>query len=96
MPSRDVVLASRIGLHGRPAAMVVQAAATYPATITLAKGDSPPVPATSILAVLALGARHGDTLTITTSGPNAEATLTAIATLLTTDLDQPTPEPPTP
>ena len=87
MPSRDVVIGSRIGLHGRPAAMVVQTAAKHPATIWLSKKDGPRANATSILAVLALGARGGDTITITTEGPNAETTLTEMATLLTTDLD---------
>ena len=87
MASRDVVVGSRIGLHGRPAAMVVKAAAAQPITIKIGKGDRPPVNASSIIAVLALGAHGGDTVTISAEGDGAEAALDALASLLVQDLD---------
>ena len=87
MASRDVVVGSRIGLHGRPAAMVVKAAAAQPVTIKIGKGDRPPVDASSIIAVLALGAHGGDTVTISAEGEGAEAALDALASLLVQDLD---------
>ena len=87
MATRDVVVGSRIGLHGRPAAMVVKAAAAQPVTIKIGKGDRPPVDASSIIAVLALGAHGGDTVTISADGEGAEAALDALAELLAQDLD---------
>jgi phosphocarrier protein HPr len=90
MPSRDIVVASRIGLHGRPAAMVVRTAAAQPVRVMISKADGKPVDAASILAVLALGARGGDTVTTTAEGPDADAALDAVAALLLRDLDSET------
>jgi phosphocarrier protein HPr len=87
MPSQQVVIGSRIGLHGRPAAMVVKAAASQPVRVLISKGDGKPVDAASILGVLALGARGGDTVTIQADGDGADAALEALAALLTQDLD---------
>lgn len=92
MPSRDIIVASRIGLHGRPAAMVVRTAAAQPVRVTISKEGGKPVDAGSILAVLALGARGGDTVTITAEGDEADAALDAVAALLLRDLDAETAE----
>lgn len=87
MASRDVVVGSRIGLHGRPAAIVVKTAAAQGVTIKISTGERPPVDATSIIAVLALGAHGGDTVTISADGEGAEAALDALAEVLAKDLD---------
>jgi len=87
MATRDVVVGSRIGLHGRPAAMVVKTAAAQPVRIRIGTATRPPVDASSIIAVLALGAHGGDTVTITAEGDGAEAALDALAEVLAQDLD---------
>jgi phosphotransferase system HPr (HPr) family protein len=87
MASRDVVVGSRIGLHGRPAAIVVKTAAAQGMRIKISTGEKPPVDAGSIIAVLALGARGGDTVTITADGDGAESALDALAEVLAKDLD---------
>lgn len=87
MPSRDVVVGSRIGLHGRPAAVVVKTAQAQPVTVRISAGDRPPVDARSIIAVLSLGAHGGDTVTIEAAGEGAEAALDAMADVLAKDLD---------
>ena len=46
-----------------------------------------PVDASSIIAVLALGAHGGDTVTIAADGDGADAALDALAELLARDLD---------
>ena len=86
MPSRQVVIGSRIGLHGRPAAMVVRTAAEQPVPIMISK-DGAPVNADSILSVLGLGARGGDVVTIAAEGDGADAALDTLAALLVRDLD---------
>ncbi|MGH3760587.1 HPr family phosphocarrier protein [Actinophytocola sp.] len=94
MPTRDVVVGSRIGLHGRPAAVVVRTAAAQPVTIRIGMGGRLPVDASSIIAVLALGAHGGDTVTISAEGEGAEAALDAVAGVLAEDLDaEPAAEP---
>jgi phosphotransferase system HPr (HPr) family protein len=87
MPTRDVVVGSRIGLHGRPAAIVVKTAQAQPVTVRISIGEKAPVDARSIIAVLALGAHGGDTVTIEASGDGADEALTAMAEVLEKDLD---------
>jgi len=86
MPTREVVVGSRIGLHARTAVVVVRAAAAAPVTVRISKAG-PPVDASSIMAVLALGAKFGDTVTIEAEGDGADAALDAMAELLARDLD---------
>ena len=87
MPSRDVVVGSRIGLHGRPAAIVVRTAAAQAVTVRISTAGKSPVDASSIIAVLSLGAKGGDTVTIEADGDGADAALDALADILAQDLD---------
>jgi phosphocarrier protein len=87
MPQRTVVIGSRSGLHARPAAVFVQAAARQPVRVTVARDGGTPVDARSLLSVLALGARHGDPLVLSAEGDGAEAALEELATLAAADLD---------
>lgn len=64
---RTVTVAIEEGLHARPAALFVAAAQAAPADVTITKGDEP-VPADSILSVMTLGAKAGDTVTLATEG----------------------------
>jgi phosphocarrier protein HPr len=87
MPARDVVVGSRIGLHGRPAAIVVKTAQQQQVTVRISMAEKPPVDARSIIAVLALGAHGGDTVTIEADGEGADVALDAMAAVLEKDLD---------
>jgi phosphocarrier protein HPr len=87
MPAREVTVGSRIGLHGRPAAIVVKTAQQQQVTVRISIGKKPPVDARSIIAVLALGAHGGDTVTIEADGDGADAALDAMAEVLAKDLD---------
>jgi phosphocarrier protein HPr len=87
MPEKTVIIASRSGLHARPAKIFVQAAARQGAAVRVRAGDRPSVPATSMLGVLALGAEHGTAVTLQADGPGAQEALDALAELLSRDLD---------
>ncbi|UYQ60357.1 HPr family phosphocarrier protein [Streptomyces peucetius] len=87
MPQRTVVVGSRSGLHARPAAVFVQAAARQPVKVTVARDGGTPVDARSLLSVLALGAKHGDPLVLSAEGDGAEAAIEELATLAAADLD---------
>lgn len=89
MAQREVVVGSRIGLHARPAALFVKAATAQPVRITIRKGDGPPVDARSMLRVLTLGAKNGDTVTLEADGDGAEAALDAVAQVVAEDHDDP-------
>ena len=92
MPERKVAVASSGGLHARPANLFVQAAARQPVAVLISVGDRKPVPAKSILSVLSLGAVQGTEVTLSAEGEHAEESLTALAELLSQDLDAETPE----
>ncbi|GII42245.1 HPr family phosphocarrier protein [Planotetraspora phitsanulokensis] len=87
MPERTVIVASRSGLHARPAKIFVQAVARQGTAVRIRVGDGRPVPANSMLAVLSLGAGHGAEVTLDADGPGAEEVLDALADLLSRDLD---------
>ena len=71
-----------IGLHARPAALFVGVARDYDAEVRVAKaGGGAPVRATSLTNVVALGARFGDTLVVSASGPQAAEALAALRAL---------------
>lgn len=86
--TRTVRIGSSHGLHARPAKLFTQAASASGAAVTIAKGDKPAVNAASILAVISQGIDHGDEVTLTVDGDNAESVLDELVELLSTDHDQ--------
>lgn len=87
MAERRVVIASKVGLHARPASLFVQAATAAPAAVSIAKPGSEPVSARSILSVLALDARGGDEVLLTAEGDGADEALDALVAFLEVDHD---------
>lgn len=87
MPTRTVAVGSASGLHARPAKIFVEAAAAAPVKVTIRVGDKKPVPAKSMLSVLALAARQGTEVTLEAEGDGADAVLDDLAALLARDLD---------
>ncbi len=81
MIERTVTIANRNGLHARPAAEIVKAAAKFKAEITLVR-DELEVNGKSIMGVMMLAAECGSTLLLRAEGPDAEAALSAIAHLV--------------
>lgn len=75
MAVRRVKVGAEVGLHARPAALFVQTAAQASGEVTVAKGDSAPVSAKSVLALMGLDVRHGDEIVITAAGEDSEAVL---------------------
>jgi multiphosphoryl transfer protein len=67
---------NEIGLHARPAALVVELASRYDSQLRLAKvGGGATVSARSLTGLMTLGARLGDELLATASGPDAREAL---------------------
>jgi phosphocarrier protein HPr len=90
VPTRTVVVGSSSGLHARPAALFVAAAAKQPVPVTISTdGARKPVPARSMLGVLSLGAKQGTQVTLAADGEGAEGALDELAALLARDLDAP-------
>ena len=91
MARREAVIGSRVGLHARPAALFVQASSATGLPVRIGKPDGTLVDARSMLGVLALGARNGDTVVLEAEGDGADAALDALVTLLQEDHDEPAP-----
>ncbi|RVU27936.1 HPr family phosphocarrier protein [Streptomyces antnestii] len=87
MPQRTVVIGSPAGLHARPASVFVQAAARQPVKVTVAREGQSPVDARSLLSVLALAVKHGDSVTLAAEGDGADAAIDELAALVSADLD---------
>jgi phosphocarrier protein HPr len=87
MPSRTVTVGSTSGLHARPAALFVVAAAAQPVKVTISTAGKSAVPAHSMLSVLSLGAKHGTEVTLEAEGEGADIALDALADLLSRNLD---------
>lgn len=83
MSTREAVVAATEGLHARPAATFVQAAKKCGVPVQISKGDKGPVPATSMLSVLGLGAHCGDTVVLSAEGEGAEEALDRLVAVLT-------------
>jgi phosphocarrier protein len=81
---RTVVLASKHGLHARPAADLVRLASKYESDIKLTKEDIT-VDAKSIMGVMMLAAECGSEVVITAEGPDEEEAMAAVAGLLETE-----------
>lgn len=87
MAERTVTIASKSGLHARPASIFTKAAAEQPATVTIEKPGGNPVQASSILMLMTLGAKYGDEVILKAEGDGAEESVNALAELLAKDLD---------
>ncbi|MBO0793738.1 MAG: PTS-dependent dihydroxyacetone kinase phosphotransferase subunit DhaM, partial [Ktedonobacteraceae bacterium] len=82
-PEQEVqlTLINPAGLHARPASLFVQTAARFQARVQVSLHGQA-ANATSIMNVLGLNARQSDTITLSASGPEAEAALTALSELV--------------
>jgi phosphocarrier protein HPr len=87
MTERTARVASASGLHARPASVFVAAVTKTGIPVTIAKDDGTPVNAGSILGLIALGVKHGDTVRLAAEGADADSALDGLVTLLETDLD---------
>ena len=88
MASKTVKVGSTVGLHARPATVIADAAGEYDDEIllTLVGGDDDDeTDAASSLMIMAMGAEHGDEVTVTSD--NADA-VEKIAALIEQNLDE--------
>lgn len=87
MTQRSVTIASRVGLHARPAALFVQTVSSSGVPVQIGRPGDEPVDAASILGVMALGAKHGEQVVLSADGDTAAAVLDELVALLSRDLD---------
>lgn len=66
-----------IGIHARPAGLLAKAAKALDSSVTIAK-DGKSVAAAKLMAVMGLGVKTGDTITVTIEGGDEEANAAAM------------------
>ena len=90
MAEREATIASRVGLHARPAAIFAEAAGDLPVEVTIAAKGEPAdeaMDAASILSLMSLGEKHGDVVVLRAEGEGAEEALDSLVKILETDHD---------
>ncbi|MCU1519369.1 MAG: HPr family phosphocarrier protein [Pseudarthrobacter sp.] len=90
MTERTATIASRVGLHARPAAIFAEAAGDLGVDVTIARAGEPAdeaMDAASILSLMSLGATCGDVVVLRADGAGAEEALDALVGILETDHD---------
>jgi phosphocarrier protein len=75
MKSREIAIDFRIGIHSRPAALLVKKCREYPGhAITLRHGEKQ-ARCDSLIGLITLGAVEGSVISIQVEGPGEEAVL---------------------
>ncbi len=90
MSERTATIASRAGLHARPAAIFAAAAGELDIEVTIALATDPAedaMDASSILSLMSLGAGAGEIVILRAEGDGADAALDALVLILETDHD---------
>ena len=74
-------IANKKGLHARASAKFVETVARFSSEVTVTK-DGTSVSGRSIMGLMMLGAGIGSTIELTAEGPDAEAAMSALLTLI--------------
>jgi phosphotransferase system HPr (HPr) family protein len=77
-----ITILDPVGLHARPAAVLVQTAGRYQARVRLVHGEKR-ADARSIIQLLSLGVRQGSAILVTAEGTDEEDALAAVLAVLT-------------
>lgn len=57
-----------VGIHARPAGLLVKAAKALDSTVTITKSDGSSAEAAKLFALMTLGVKQGDTITVSVEG----------------------------
>ena len=81
MPSAEVQIVNKLGLHARASAKLTQLAAKYQCDVSLARNGRK-INAKSIMGVMMLAAGKGSRVVLETDGPDETEALDAITALI--------------
>src|SRR3989454_5627047 len=85
--TKDLIVATKLGIHARPAAMFVKTANRFNCEIFVEK-DGERVNGKSIMGLMMLAAGPGSKLTITAEGPDAARALAELEALMHRKFDE--------
>lgn len=67
-----------MGIHARPAGILVRAIKAQDSTVTIAKADGKSIVGTKLMALMGLGIKQGEAVTITVEGGSEDANAAAL------------------
>lgn len=87
MPIQEIEIINKLGLHARASAKLTQVASSFPCDVTVSRNGRK-VNAKSIMGVMMLAATRGSTISLETSGPEADKAMAAMVTLINNRFDE--------
>lgn len=88
MPSCDIIIINKLGLHARAAAKFVGVANTYPCQVKVGRCQQSLVDGKSIMAVMMLAAGKGTSLQLHSEGEREDEALEALIALINNRFDE--------
>ena len=85
MKTIEYTITDELGIHARPAGMLVKEAAKFQSSIKVAS-PTKEVDAKRIMGVMSMGAKQGDLLRVTIEGPDEDAAAEAMELFLKSNL----------
>lgn len=85
MKKFEYVIKDELGIHARPAGLLVKEAKKFESKITIEKAGRK-VEATKLMAVMSMGVKTGEVVVVEAEGSDEEAALEAIKVLFETNL----------
>ena len=85
MKSFTYTIQDEVGIHARPAGLLAKKAKEFQSAITLEK-DGKSVNLTKLMAVMGMGVKHGDTVTISIDGTDEETAFAELQTFFQQNL----------
>ena len=79
------VIKDEIGIHARPAGLLVKAAGKVQSKITLIKGNKS-AEATKLCGIMGMGVKQGDEVTVTADGADEDTAISAMETFFKANL----------
>ena len=88
MAQVTATIASKVGLHARPASRLASLVSGFDADVSIGLNDGPLVNAKSTLSLMALGAVQGDTLRVEATGVEATRARNAVVSFIASGLGE--------
>lgn len=85
MKAFDYVIQDELGIHARPAGLLVKEAKKYESNIRVKKGEKT-VDASKLMALMSLGVKCGDRVTVVAEGADEEAAAAGMEAFFTENL----------
>lgn len=78
MKTFQYTITDPVGIHARPAGLLVKAAKALDSSVTIEKVGGKSAAATKLMAVMGLGIKQGDTVCVTVEGGSEQANAAAM------------------